>query len=220
MWKRDRGQKPTPGVARLPLHALIVFAAVLLGGCEPPAAEQDHVADAETLAPADALVLASAKIGLPPEGLSENDLPDPLGAGAAALKAYCTECHALPAPWAHSATDWPSVLRRMWLRMGPNEADFAVPEPSAAERIVMMEYLTENALRVSEMMLPDLAGSEAFKSACSRCHELPDPRQHSSEDWAAVVRRMSGHMEDILGEVQSREEYETITGYLQVVTQQ
>lgn len=218
MCKRDRAQKPTRRGARLPLSALIVFAAALLGGCEPQAVEQNDNADPGALAPADALILASAKIGLPPDGLTENDLPDPLGAGAAALQAYCTECHALPAPWAHSATDWPPVLRRMWLRMGPNDADFAVPAPSAAERIVLSEYLTGNALRVAEMQLPELAGYGAFESACSVCHELPDPRQHSSEDWAAVVRRMSGHMEDILGEALPREGYEEITGYLQVIT--
>ncbi|MEN8145693.1 MAG: hypothetical protein ABFS14_12170 [Gemmatimonadota bacterium] len=217
-----RERNPAPGqtstAARLTRRSLIVLAAMLAAGCGAPAVENDDVVQAETRDPADELLLASAKIGLPPEGLTQSDLPDPNGAGAAALQAYCTECHALPAPSAHSATDWPAVLRRMWLRMGPGEAAFAVPEPSEAERFVMIRYVMDNALEVSEMTLPDLAGRESFESTCSRCHELPDPRQHSPEDWAAVIRRMADHTQEILGEPLSRDQYEEITGYLRTIT--
>jgi hypothetical protein len=33
-----------------------------------------------------------------------------------------------------------------------------------------------------------------FAIACSQCHALPDPAQHTAREWPAVVKRMEEHM--------------------------
>jgi hypothetical protein len=52
-------------------------------------------------------------------------------------------------------------------------------------------------LKVSKANLPQGKGRDAFSETCSRCHALPDPRQHSSADWPAVVLRMEEHMDQL-----------------------
>jgi len=165
------------------------------------------------LSPSDELLLASAKVALPPTGTRAEDLPDPQGAGAAALQQYCTTCHSLPNPAMHSATDWPAVLRRMWLRMNLLDSTYTLPVPEMGERIVLLDYLTTNALKVSEN-LPDKPGRQFFEQTCGRCHELPDPHQHSDQDWFVVVRRMNQHMQDILGTSLTSDDVERIVQYL------
>jgi cytochrome c2 len=165
------------------------------------------------------LLLASALVALPPAGFTAADLPDPDSSGAQHVVQYCTACHALPSPSSHSATDWPSVLRRMWLRIERLDPSFEVPSPNGGERMVMSEYLVENALRVSRANLPSGAGRNLFVARCGRCHELPDPSQHTPDDWAGVVRRMQGHMEPMLGEFMSQADSRQITAYLQTASQ-
>ena len=67
----------------------------------------------------------------------------------------------------------------MWLRMDRIDPAFNVPIPNGAERLVMAEYLIDNALLVRISGLPAGAGRDLFVSTCSRCHELADPSQHS-----------------------------------------
>jgi cytochrome c5 len=195
-------------------HAVILLAA-LLPACSQPA--QDSVPptmQAAGVSPADQLLLASAKVALPPEGTMLADLPEPESPGAVAVQRYCTACHALPHPAMHSATDWPAVTRRMWLRMGALGTDFTGPEPEMGQRIVMLDYHTANALRVSEGNLPDGPARQVFIDTCSQCHELPDPRQHSGQDWFVVVRRMNEHMQAILGTSITSDQIEQIVRYL------
>lgn len=106
----------------------------------------------------------------------------------------------------------------MWLRMDRIDASFEVPIPNGAERLVMSEYLIDNALRVGTSGLPAGAGRDLFVSTCSRCHELADPSQQSAEGWAGVVRRMQGHMEGMLGEFMSQDDSRQITAYLQTAS--
>ena len=162
----------------------------------------------------DQLLLAATRVALPPSGTRAEDLPEAGSPGATHIATYCSACHAIPSPMMHSATDWPSVIRRMWLRTDRIEGHFGVAVPTASERLVMVEYLITNALEVRTAGLPDAPGREAFVSTCSRCHELADPSQHSSEDWVSVVRRMTGHMEDMLGEFLSQAEFQEIVLYL------
>jgi cytochrome c2 len=164
------------------------------------------------------LLLASALVALPPAGVTAADLPDSDSPGAQQVVQYCTACHALPSPASHSATDWPSVLRRMWLRIERLDPSFEVPAPNGGERMVMSEYLVENALRVSRANLPSGVGRNLFVARCGRCHELPDPSQHTPDDWAGVVRRMQGHMEPMLGEFMSQADSRQITAYLQTAS--
>jgi cytochrome c5 len=167
-------------------------------------------------APGDQLLLAATRVALPPAGIMLGDLPDPTSPGAKDVGKYCIACHAIPSPVMHSATDWPSVIRRMWLRMDRVVDEFGVPIPTPSERLVMLEYLLDNALKVRKAALPDVPGREAFVTTCSRCHELADPTQHSSQDWVAVVRRMTGHMDEMLGLFLSQREFQEIVLYLEV----
>jgi cytochrome c5 len=167
---------------------------------------------------ADQLLLAATKIALPPPGASLANLPEPDSPATRLLAQYCDQCHALPVPGAHSATDWPGVTRRMWLRMDwlPAESGVRVPQPH--ERLVLLDYLTRNALRVSEAGLPEGPGRDAFERLCSTCHALPDPRTHSAQDWPTVFLRMERNMERMQVRPPGNAEANAVLTYLQSVT--
>jgi cytochrome c5 len=174
--------------------ALGVIACV--GGCreqaKPPAAT--GTPPVSGLTRQDELVLAAANVALPPIGVTAADLPDPNGHGAKLVATYCEQCHSLPQPDMHSAVDWPSTARRMWLRMEGLSPALGVKVPTLADRFVILEYLNANALKVSGANLPPGPGKESFQVVCSRCHALPDPRVHSSADWPTVFARMEQNM--------------------------
>ncbi len=200
--------------SRSPL-VLVTLTIVFAACASPPSDDQGGTAASQAqLSVSDQLLLASAKVALPPQGVVPEDLPQPESGGATALRRYCMTCHALPDPRTHSATDWPAVVRRMWLRTEKIPPSFNVPVPNTGERIAILQYLVNNAFKVSAAQLPAGPGRETFSVTCSRCHELADPRQHSPEDWVAVVRRMSGHMEDMLGESLAPEKISEISMYL------
>jgi len=183
---------------RLLLPVVAVISATTLAGCRTgpaPAKSADGQAAALTLDRNDQLLLAAAKVALPPSGIAPGDLPDPQARGAQLLVSYCGQCHALPAPTAHSATDWPSVARRMWLRMDFLPASLEVQVPTAADRYTILNYLTSNALQISGSVLPAGRGRDEFAIVCSQCHALPDPRVHSAQDWPTVFARMERNME-------------------------
>ena len=164
--------------------------------------------------PRDQLILATAKIGLPPPGISATDLSDPGSSGATLMATYCAQCHNLPSPAMHSATDWPSVVRRMWLRMERLPEGLNVQVPDEGGRATMLTYLTTNALKVSGSNLPPGRGG-AFAQMCSRCHALPDPRVHSAQDWLAVYLRMERNMERMKVSAPSQAQAGEILTYLQ-----
>jgi hypothetical protein len=195
-----------------------VLAALGVGACrEAPRPAATPVSQGPQLSHSDQLLLAAATIGLPPTGVAPGDLPEPNSARAQLLVKYCAQCHALPAPTQHSATDWPSVARRMWLRMEWLPESLAVRTPTDAERYEILQYLTTNALRVSGSVLPQGRGREAFALICSRCHALPDPRVHSRADWAIVFARMERNMERMKVAPPTGQQVEEILAYLQTV---
>jgi cytochrome c5 len=167
----------------------------IAGACQQPPRESSTAqAPGGGLTRQDQLVLAASNVALPPPGVSAADLPEPNSQGAQLVARYCEQCHALPDPDMHSAVDWPSVARRMWLRMEGLDSSLRVRVPTLSERFVMLDYLNANALRVSGANLPAGRGKEAFQLVCSRCHTLPDPRVHSASDWPAVFARMEQNM--------------------------
>jgi len=196
--------------------AAAAVAAALIGACQqtPPAEEGQGA-----LTPGDELLLASAKVALPAPGTTPADLPEPESQGAQLIVRYCTACHGLPSPGAHSATDWPRYIRRMWVRTEGLPARFEVPVPSRGERQVMLEYLIANALQVTGE-LPAGPGRDLFTQTCDRCHELPDPKAHSADDWTAVVRRMMDHMQEVLGRTLTPDQYSRIAIYLESASRQ
>ena len=176
----------------------MLLLATAVTGCQPsqPTAKPGDNATA-TAEPnrEDQLLLAAAKVALPPTGVTAGDLPEPASRGALLVVQYCSQCHALPTPSAHSATDWPGVARRMWLRMEWLPASLGVKVPTAAERFTINEYLITTALKVSGSEVPAGRGREEFSVVCSQCHALPDPRVHSAQDWPTVYARMERNME-------------------------
>lgn len=192
------------------LMAWMVVVAACQGGPQPSASS------ASTLPREDLLILMTSKTALPPATIAAGDLPAPNSPEAALLVKYCTQCHALPSPTMHASVDWPVVLRRMWLRMDrlPDSLGIQIPDPS--ERIAMLGYFNLHALRVSGATLPEGPGQETFSMVCSRCHALPHPRDHSPQDWPAVVTRQFENMDRMNVTRPTAEETEQILGYLRV----
>lgn len=204
---------------RVSLRLLFFTMLAAVAACRQAPAPPNSAADvAAAQTPNERLLLAAAEVALPPAGLNVADLPEPGSQGAQLLGRYCAQCHALPTPMAHSATDWPSVARRMWLRMDWLPASLGVKAPTLAERFTILEYLTTNGLKVSGSNLPAGRGREEFSLICSRCHALPDPRVHSPDDWPTVFSRMERNMERMKVAGPSAEQASDLLLYLQTVS--
>jgi len=200
-------------------RGVLVVVALTIVGCRP-ANQTGQAADTTAshgLNQRDELLLAAANVALPPPGVTAADLPDPQSSGAQLLAQYCAQCHELPSPAMHSATDWPSIVRRMWLRSEGLTPSLGVKVPTLGERFAVMEYLTANALKVSGANLPSGRGRDAYSEVCSQCHALPDPRVHSREDWPAVYARMERNMERMKVAPPTRTQTSDILLYLQTV---
>ena len=185
-----------------------------------PASQEDRQASSGSgwLNRQDELLLAAANIALPPPGVTPADLPGPQSQGAQLVARYCAQCHMLPAPAMHSATDWPGVVRRMWLRMEWLPQALGVQVPSIPERFEMLDYLAANALKVSGAVLPAGRGRDDFALVCSRCHALPDPRVHSAQDWPTVFARMEQNIVRMKMRPLTQSQTTNILLYLQDVT--
>ena len=199
------------------LHSIVrtVLIPCIALSCRGGAAPQGDSTEARR----DAVLLAAAKVALPPDSLTAADLPAPESPGASMVVTYCTGCHGLPSPKTHSATDWPSVARRMWLRAEWLPAEMGVKAPTMGERYVILDYLTANAMAATDSgALPEGPGRETFATMCSRCHALPDPRVHSPDDWPVVYARMERNMDRMGVPRPAGSEPAEILEYLRLVT--
>jgi hypothetical protein len=198
----------------LPAAALLLLTIACNKSEQSAAPPRDGTAGAEPATARDEMLLASVQVALPPPGINVADLPDGTSRGAAALAQYCTQCHDLPSPSMHSATDWPGVLRRMWLRMDRLPANYQLQVPDEGTRAEMISYLIAHSLQVSTNLAKG-PGQQEFARICSRCHALPDPRVHSSKDWLEVFLRMERNMERMKVSPATKVETEKILSYLQ-----
>lgn len=166
-----------------------------------------------------------------PDGVPASELPDPDSRGAGLVASYCGQCHGVPSPRRHTAEDWGSTARRMFRRMahmegmgermgpGMRGGRMDVEVPTSEEERAILAYLREHAMRgAREEDLPGGVGREEFTRICSRCHALPDPRQHDPEDWPAVVDRMRGHMDRMEVQAISDTEADRVVRYLQAAS--
>jgi len=159
-----------------------------------------------------------------PFGIGPDALPEATSDGARLLGYFCTQCHELPGPGMHTAEEWPRVITRMNQRMqvmsnqGMMRIMHGIKTPSDAELQVLTTYLQKNARQtIDETQYTDLnspAGT-TFSVTCSQCHALPDPQQHTADEWPGVVERMTQNMEIMGKTVPSRKILETIVAYLQ-----
>lgn len=134
--------------------------------------------------------------GMLPPGIDPALLPEPHSAGAEIVKYYCTQCHNLPGPGLHTATEWPRVLGRMNMRMQMMGGMMGVAAPNRVELDILLDYLRKHAQKpIDAAEYPDLntPAGRAFSTTCVQCHALPDPRQHTGQEWPAVVDRMREH---------------------------
>lgn len=170
-----------------------------------------------------------------PAGIPSSELPDPESRGARLLTRYCSQCHGIPSPASHSATDWDPTVRRMFARMEhmahmsrmmggrmPMMRMPAVAAPTAEEERGILEYLQAHALRaIPEERLPEAGneGAPVFARTCSRCHALPDPGQHTAAEWPGVVARMRENMRAMGVEEITDAQARAIIGYLQRVAE-
>jgi cytochrome c2 len=139
-----------------------------------------------------------------PPAVEAQQLPEQQSAGAKLTARYCVQCHHLPSPRMHSAARWQSVLERMvWRMRGQGnmgalmkEMMAGVEAPSEAEVAALSAYLRKHAQREIDPKHPALqtGAGQMFSLACSQCHALPDPQQHTAGEWPGVVKRMQGHM--------------------------
>ncbi|MGD0992456.1 MAG: hypothetical protein ABR998_08295 [Gemmatimonadales bacterium] len=200
-------------------RALVVAMIVLAGCAKTQPSGQASAADTSSthgLPMMQQRLLEAANIALPP-GVAPESLPQPNAAGAKALTQYCTQCHALPSPAMHGSADWPSVARRMWVRIDMMAGALGIQTPSSAERAELLAYLQKNALKVAAN-LPAGPGKPAFERVCARCHDLNDPRMHTAPDWPVVVMRMEQDAEKMKVTGISRADAEQIITYLQAAS--
>lgn len=132
-----------------------------------------------------------------PLGMDPALLPDPQSVGAQLLQQTCTQCHNLPGPGLHTASEWPQVLARMNMRMQMMRGIMGVVAPTGAELETVLAYLQEHAYQpIDSAKYPDLEtkAGRVFSTVCAQCHALPDPRQHGAQEWPAVVARMRHNM--------------------------
>lgn len=151
-------------------------------------------------------LVASLGSGLPPEDYRRSELPESGSHAVALLEAYCVQCHWIPSPQMHSAEEWPILMRRMEMRSRSLRNRMRGPMserimgemmmagmghsivPSDAEQDTLVDYLQRNALPVVEPeSLGDSEGAALYVELCSRCHQTPNPRAHSLDDWRSQV---------------------------------
>lgn len=163
-----------------------------------------------------------------PSGIPADQLPAPESRGAKLVAGYCSQCHGIPSPRRHSAEDWEGSARRMFRRMDHMEhmgggmmgrmhgGRGELTAPTAAEREVILAYLRDHAMAsVGGEALPAGEGRDRFRTVCARCHALPDPGQHTPEEWPAVVERMRENMAKMEVPEPSAEDMAAIVRYLQ-----
>jgi mono/diheme cytochrome c family protein len=178
-------------------------------------------------------MIASIGSGLPPTNYSPDELPQPGSRGAGLLQVYCIQCHWLPSPKMHTATEWEYLLRNMLLRAqtlehrlggplttgmvgdvvmaGLETAEYPTPEQTDS----MLAYLQGNAMieaEPGELTAGD--GRDLFLQKCAICHAPPSPRAHTAAGWDAIVAKMRGLMNIMDLPPISDREADAIAGYL------
>lgn len=53
-----------------------------------------------------------------------------------------------------------------------------------------------------------------YTQTCARCHALPNPRQHTADQWPAVVARMEQHMQQARQPLAPEDEIREINKFL------
>lgn len=154
-----------------------------------------------------------------PPGLDPEHLPDPRSSGAQLFVRYCTQCHELPGPGLHTAGEWPSVADRMSQRMRMMSGMMRdIEAPNNDEFHTLVAYLQQHAqIPIDRARYTDLSApaGKLFEATCSQCHVLPDPKQHTANEWLGVVGRMTQNMKAMGKPQPDQATLETVIEFLQ-----
>jgi len=160
-----------------------------------------------------------------PQPVDPASLPEAGSPGARILQSKCTQCHGLVSPRQQASQDWPYIVDRMDRRMrmmaggGMGMMMRSHIQPlTTEEKGTLLVYLQGNAFQaMAPSALPESGepGAQAFSQLCSRCHALPAPSAHTSDEWKKVVERMAGNMENMGFGSLVPEQRMAILGYLQ-----
>ncbi len=154
-----------------------------------------------------------------PPGINPALLSEPKSQGAQLLKRYCAQCHGLPGPGKHTAAEWPAVVDRMKSRFNMHSRMMGgIVVPSESEYRIVIAYLQKYALK--PLTSKKLSGSntpagKSFRAICAQCHALPDPGQHTPNEWPGVVTRMQKNMIAMGKTPLNKATAKEITGFLQ-----
>ena len=139
-----------------------------------------------------------------PPSIEPRGLPEPESEGARLTARYCVQCHYLPNPQMHTPDRWnTTVVRMVWRMEGKGNLGALMREmmdnvqaPTEAETAALIGYLRKHGQREMDPAHPALQSEagQIFSIACTQCHALPDPRQHTRREWPGVVERMKRHM--------------------------
>lgn len=153
-----------------------------------------------------------------PPGLPAQLLPDATHPGAALMQQYCSQCHALPGPGHHTASEWEPVLANMVLLMtvakqfGGLMGRVEAPSPEAQQQL--QSYLTLHALKPL-LQMPTGVGAAAFATHCGACHAVPDMSQYRHYAWPELLTRMQHNMQVMRYPLPSKPALLQIQYYLQ-----
>ncbi|MEJ2346677.1 MAG: hypothetical protein P8076_11955 [Gammaproteobacteria bacterium] len=151
-----------------------------------------------------------------PATISPEQLPLPDSPGAPLFAEYCSQCHALPAPWLHTAPQWPWVIDRMYRYMlGRGRGMMGPTAPSPAQLRTLATYLQQASRQSHPPGHDNGAGAVLFRQTCAQCHALPSPQQHTAGEWPAVVQRMAQYIAAARGAPLSKDQIHGIVSYLQ-----
>ncbi len=176
--------------------------------------------------------------GVVPPGVKPGNLPEPASEGAKLTARYCVQCHDLPSPLMHSAAEWPGVAGRMFQRMSMCSrmsgmgmmgkrggmgmkgmmGMMNIKTPSAKEQEVIVAYLKQHSLKSIKpgaLPSPRTKGAILFAATCAQCHALPDPGQHTAQEWPQIVARMRKNMTAMGKTVSDAATLRTIAEFLQ-----
>ncbi len=179
---------------------------------------------------------------LMPKGIQQDDMPASNSDGAKLTIMYCSQCHGIPYPAGHSASDWKVIMRKMMLymrqsdhlgsgggmmggmrggMMGNRNMPMGIMNakvPSQSEQKLILSHLQNHSLKTiqeNELPVSTSGAIEEFKKTCSKCHALPSPYQHTAKQWPVVVERMLKHMKEFNLPSLPESEINSITAYLQ-----
>ena len=94
-----------------------------------------------------------------------------------------------------------------------------IEAPNDGELRTLVAYLQQHAqVPIDRARYTDLSApnGKLFEAICSQCHVLPDPRQHTANEWPGVVGRMTQNMKTMGKPLPDQATLETVIEFLQI----